>query len=126
MLIVILAFVVVMREGRTKYEKRQDFFKQPFARSSTQEQQRNNSYASFSSRWDQQNNQQGRSAPRKIQRNAMIFVISLAVVAIAISIYTESLVGLFIIFTLPMMIGFLRTRSEERERRRTSADRGDS
>jgi hypothetical protein len=128
MLIVILAFVMVMRGGRTKYEK-QDYFKQPAGRRSPQErwqQPRDDSSGSYSSRWDRQNNEQSQSTPERIQRNVAIVVISLAIVAIAISIYTESLIGLFIIFALPVIIRFLRIRGGEGDRRRTSTDRGDS
>jgi len=130
MLIIILGFVMVMREARPKYEK-QDFFNQPSGRSkSPQErwqQPRDDSSTSYSSRWDRQNSEQSQYTSERLQRNVAIVVISLAIIAIVVSIYTDSLIGLFLIFALPVIVRFLRIRgSGNGDRRRTSTDRGDS
>ena len=131
MLIVILGFVMVMRESRPKYEK-QDFFNQPSGRRSPQERWQQprddtSTSGSYSSRWDRQNREQSQYSSERLQRNVAIVVISLAVMAIVISIYTDSLIGLFLIFALPVIVRFLRIRgSGEGDKRRTSTDRGDS
>lgn len=127
-LIVILGFVMIMREARPKYEK-QDFFNQPSGRRSPQERWQqprdDSSSGSYSSRWDRQNSEQSQYSNERLQRNVAIVVIALAIVAIVISIYTESLIGLFLIFALPVIVRFLRVRgSGNGDKRRT--DRGDS
>src|SRR5208283_1705891 len=110
MLIVILAFVMLMKEGRTKYEK-QDYFKQPTGRRSPQErwqQPKDDSSGSYSSRWDRQNNDQSQTAPARMQRNVKIFLISLAIVGIVFSFSPESLLGFFIFSAFRVIISFLR------------------
>ena len=128
MLVVILAFVMLMREGRPKYAK-QDFFKQPSGRRSPQErwqQPRDDSSGSYSSRWDRQSSEQSQPPSERIQRNVVIVVVALAIFAIFISIYTGTIIGLFIIFALSVLIRFLRIRGGQGDKRRTSTDRGDS
>jgi len=132
MLIIILGFVVVMRGTRPKYEK-QDIFNQMGGRRSSQDKWQSprddsSGSGSYSSRWDRQNNEQSQYSSERLQRNVAIVVISLAIIAIVISIYTESLIGLFLIFALPVIVRFLRVRgnNNDSDKRRNSSDRGDS
>ncbi len=137
MLLFILGFVILMRRSRPRYGTK-DYYQQYQKRDGRKQRDSNttgstsSSYASssnfsYSSRWDRASERASQYSSEEAagQRRIAAIVIILAIAAIAISTYFQAIEGLLIIFTLPIIVRFLRARRFN-NRRRASPDGGDS
>ena len=148
MLLFILAFIIFMRRSSSSPSVRygaKDYYQQ-YRRQDGRKQRDTGSTASassssssspfgfsYSSRWDkaterasQYNNKSAEEAAG--ERRIAIIVIILAIAAIAISTYFQAIEGLLVVFTLPIIVRFLRARrfNNNNHRRRTPQSGGDS
>lgn len=118
-LVVILGFILLLRNSsRPRYE-REDYYKK-------RERKASNPQPSYSSRFDQPKYRTGVYATTSAEsRKLLLLVVLVAIIGISISIIFNSFVGLLLIFALPVILNFYKARSEaQRRRNRSSSDDG--
>jgi amino acid permease len=126
-LVVVFGFILLMRrDSRQRYESK-DYFRWA-RRAEARKQQPERGYTSYSSKWDRNSSSasdQSQYGPdARTQRNIAIIVVCIAVGAIAISVWTNNMAGLLLIFLLPLIVRFLNLR--QRGGRRNTANGNDS
>ncbi len=123
-LVVILGFVLLLRgPPRPRYE-REDYF------SRKREKRVANPEPSYSPRFDRQRpsyRSGGLAPPNTDGRKILAIVAIVAILGISISIVYQSFVGLLIIFALPIIVNYIRSRAGGANRGRNGrSDRDDS